>query len=154
MNKRKVDTLLPAAVEVCKKHQLTHEFRGQISSFGSAVASGSLLAAVAFFGNKGRAAVDRRYLMIAIYSMMKWDTKGLIDSLMKKEQAERAAETDDEKKRAHEEKEKAIHKIMKDLFDQVNASDSLLDVKEEILCCAVAVKLALNLFPPEGGGDA
>lgn len=123
MNKRKVDALLPAAVEVCKKHQLTHEFRGQISSFGSAVACGSLLAAVAFFSSKGNCSVDRSRLMKAINEMLK--TEGLEPN------------------------------VRETLFETVRgAKNRSAEIKENILCCAVAIKLALNLFPPEGGGDA
>lgn len=123
MNKHRVNDLIPKAYELCKEHGINMAFRGQISAFGSAIATGSLLAAVAFFSDQGSASIDRSELMVVINKMLKCPEKTL--------------------------------------FDTVKASNDTTALKEEILDCAIAVKLALNLFPAknsadssEGGGEA
>ena len=116
MNKQRVNDLIPKAYELCKEHKIDMAFRGQVSSFGSAIAAGSLLAAVAFFSDRGSASVDRSKLMVVINKMLK--------------------------------------RSEKTLFDTVKASNDTVALKEEILDCAIAIKLALNLCPAEGGGEA
>lgn len=77
MNKTKINELLPRAVEILKTTGIVYDgnkicktYRGQISTFGAAVYSGSLLAAVAFFSDRGGAEADRVKLMKAIYSLI------------------------------------------------------------------------------------
>ena len=91
MNKRKVEEYLPRALEglanpkcnIRKKdkndkflNQIEKNFRGQISSFGAAVTMGSFKAAVAFFGQKGSAEVDRSELLRLINYVVNndWET--------------------------------------------------------------------------------
>lgn len=73
MNKKNINKKLSRAVEAIEKCKIVNEegkidktFRGQISSFGAAVAMGSFKAAVAFFSEKGRASVDRFKLIQAM----------------------------------------------------------------------------------------
>lgn len=86
MNKKRVNGWIePAAtllektgiVVVDKKNQvktIDSAFRGQISSFGAAVAMGSLKAAVAFFAQQGNAKVPRDKLMIVLYCLVNNET--------------------------------------------------------------------------------
>ena len=77
MNKRRVDSLIPAAYQALsdvgiaeKSGKLNSKWRGQISSFGASIAQGSLLAAVSFFSAQGGAKVDRAKLMKAIEKLL------------------------------------------------------------------------------------
>lgn len=80
MNKRKVDELIPRAYDVLKEVEIVENgkvkkaWRGQISSFGASVATGSLLAAVAFFSNKSGADVDRPKLLRGIEKLLRIQT--------------------------------------------------------------------------------
>jgi len=79
MNKKRVDALLPAAFDVLKDPDtgisdgvnIPGSFRGQISSFGASVCTGSLLSAIAFFSQQGGAAVARQQLITAIYKVIR-----------------------------------------------------------------------------------
>lgn len=122
MNKRRVDDLLPAAVDTLKnckivneKNEINKNFRGQISSFGAAVASGSLLAAAAFFNQQGGAKSDRGKLMDAI------------NGLLKSKLGYQTGET---------------------LFNTIRNIPQAKQrrLKEDVLACAVALKLAMNLY--------
>lgn len=125
MNKRLVNELLPDAVAVLKttgvadgENQIDKNFRGQISSFGAAVATGSLLAAAAFFNEQGNAKSDRSKLMDAINTLL------LEHHLIK-------------------ESEKG-----KTLFDTIRSIPKWQQprLKDHVLSCAVALKLAMNLY--------
>lgn len=90
MNKRKVDDMIPFAFDslkeaniVNKKGEINKNYRGQISSFGAAIAMGSLAAAVAFFSDKGSAEVHREYLIKAIESVISKSNGEEIDNLYK-----------------------------------------------------------------------
>lgn len=126
MDKRKIEAYLPAAAEQCRGflvknpetgvEELDFSLRGQISSFGAAVEMGSLLAAIAFFTEKGKAESERQLLIPAIEKML-----GIApdDSLFA--QAQKAA--------------------------QSGERWEMQELKENVLACAVAIKLAMNLFP-------
>ena len=116
MNKQRVEALIPKAYDLCKTHEINVHYRTQIASFGAAVATGSLLAAVALFSNRGGASVDRNKLMVVINEMLT----------------------------CHE----------NTLFDTVRTADNTIVLKEEILDCAIAIKLVLHLFSTEGGRNA
>ncbi|MDL2324174.1 hypothetical protein LJC61_03355 [Ruminococcaceae bacterium OttesenSCG-928-A16] len=80
MNKRKVDSLIPEAYCVLKEVGIADKsgkidkgLRGQISSFGASVSTGSLLAAISFFSARGGAAVPRELLMQAIGKLIQQD---------------------------------------------------------------------------------
>ena len=78
MNKRRIDDLIPQAytaletVKIAEKGKIDSSWRGQISSFGASVATGSLLAAVVFFSAKSEKTKvdDRKKLMDAIAKLI------------------------------------------------------------------------------------
>jgi len=122
MNKKRVDKLLPLAAEALKHANIAVNgkvdaaFRGQISSFGSAVKNGSVLSAVAFFSQQGKSKVHREYLLKAIDELMSHEVPELVgDNLFKKVQ-----------------------------FVQDAVKKTIL--KEQILDCVIALKLAMNLY--------
>lgn len=123
MNKKLVDALLPDAVVVLKeigvaneKNEIPKTFRGQISSFAAAVSTGSLLAAAAFFNDQANAKSDRSKLVKSI------------NVLLKKHGLTKAAGTT--------------------LFDTIRSTpaEKQRKLKEDVLACAVALKLAMNLY--------
>ena len=87
MNKRKIDDLIPRAYELLGKKEegknglgimsgdtkKNGQYRGQIASFGAAVAQGSILSAVSFFSSKGGSEVERQLLMTAIAKLINYD---------------------------------------------------------------------------------
>lgn len=72
MNKKRVNEWIPRAkvalekAGIAKNNAVDKTFRGQISSFGAAVTMGSLVAAVAFFSQKGSSLTDRHNLLLAL----------------------------------------------------------------------------------------
>jgi CRISPR-associated protein Cmr5 len=76
VNKKRVDSLIPEAYKkleitgIVEGGKIKNTWRGQISSFGAAVATGSLLAAVSFFNAQGNSDVPRQKLMEAIFSLI------------------------------------------------------------------------------------
>lgn len=138
MNKKLVDKLLPAAVDALKEseiakldkdgiYKIDKNFRGQISSFGAAVSYGSLLAAAAFFNEQGGAKNDRAKLMKAINTMLK-DSKFKDSKIFPNYQF-----SDDEK-------EDTLFRTI-----QLNQGDER-KIKNDVLACAVALKLGMNLY--------
>lgn len=122
MNKKRVDDLLPAAVDTLQRCEIANEkgeidknFRGQISSFGAAVSSGSLLAAAAFFNQQAGAKNDRGKLMDAINSLLSSELK---------------------------------YQTSTTLFNTIRSTpkSNQRKLKDDILACAVALKLAMNLY--------
>ena len=77
MNKKRVDENIfcaKKALEECgiaRDGKVEKAYRGQISTFGAAVVTGSLKAAVAFFSEKGGSDVDRPKLLEAMYYVIK-----------------------------------------------------------------------------------
>lgn len=118
MNKKYIDQMIPVAyekLESCKIAEngiINKAFRGQISSFGAAMTTGSLLATVAFFQNQGSAVVHREYLNKAIFEMIK--------------QVEGTGSSNN-------------------LYEYVQQNNSI-ETKEKIVDCAIAIKLAMNLY--------
>ena len=122
MNKKRVDKLLPLAAEALKHANIAVNgkvdaaFRGQISSFGSAVKNGSILSAVAFFSQQGKAKVHREHLLKAINELMSLEVPELVGE---------------------------------DLFTKVQSVQDAVKktiLKEQILDCVIALKLAMNLY--------
>ncbi len=131
MDKRAVEKWLPAAASAIRDNLAETEhgkkvvdkgLRGQISGLGAAIEMGSLLAAVAFYSNKGGAQTDRQHIIRAIESMLK---------------ADRWA---------------PLFKNDADLFQAVlnaRTAGTEKELRQDILACAVALKLAMNLFEPK-----
>lgn len=125
VNKRRVDKNIGNAYEILQDKnigiavdgKISKGYRGQISTFGAAISSGSLLAAVAFFSDKGNAQVNRDRLMKAIMELVK---------------------------RNHESvKEKELFFYIK---NHSGSEAQNMRLKEEILDYAIAIKLAMNLY--------
>ncbi|KIR01292.1 hypothetical protein P261_00106 [Lachnospiraceae bacterium TWA4] len=57
-------------------------FRGQISSFGALIMTGTLLSAVAFYSSQGGSNVERQKLMKAIYKFIKDDSGDVKDTAL------------------------------------------------------------------------
>ena len=125
MNKRKVEELLPKAIEALdnggfgiKKSDnigdyIEKGFRSQISAFGAAVTMGSFRAAVAFFGNNGESDVERSALIRVMYYMTtgeKADSKAIVRKIL--------ALSDEEENQ----------------------------MKEDFINASIALKLAMNAF--------
>ncbi len=132
MNKKAIDALIPEAfvileeVGIAKNKTIPKGFRGQIASFGAAVAMGSLLAAVSFFSHNnedgkeknnethGLSSVDRTLLIKAIYKLL----------------------PEDEKLSSH------------NLFEYIKMNNNQ-KTKEKIYNACIALKLAMNLYSLE-----
>lgn len=57
-------------VGIAKEGKIEKTYRGQISSFGAAITTGSLKAAVAFFSNQGSSVVERQKINEAILKVL------------------------------------------------------------------------------------
>lgn len=101
--------------------KISKGFRGQISTFGAAVTTGTLLSAILFFSQKGNAIVDRTKLMDAIYEIIKQINP----------------ETND------------VGNLYKFVIKEINSAKGDTAIKELILDAAIALKLAMNLYELE-----
>jgi hypothetical protein len=129
MNKQKVDKLIPLAYEKIKTVEIanqagevTSSFRGQISAFGAALATGSLLSAIAFFSLQGDSKVHRPKLLQVIWLLIE---SGAVPASKAEDDA-------------------------KCLFDKAVACsgdrEGTRRLKAQIIDAAIAVKLSLNLY--------
>lgn len=134
MNKKRVDEFIPIAyqvlkdIHICEKDEkdpnalvIDSTYSSYISSFGAAVTMGSLISATAFF----------------------------------------AANSEENKKRTNADRGKigkAIFEILKmnntdikesNLFQYIQSHGQTNKTKELVLDAAVALKLAMNLYPPK-----
>ena len=128
MNKKEVNKYLKFAYaalkdsNIVKDGKITGNYPAQISSFGAAVNSGSVLTAIAFFSNKKGSdhsnkkvpEIDRPELMKVIYKTI----------ILKKEIRNRDLN-------------------IQNFFEDVSGGNIK---KNQVLEAAVAVKLAMNLF--------
>jgi hypothetical protein len=123
VNKKLVDRLLPKAIEalketeIAKNGQIKKTFRGQIATFGAALSTGSLLSAVAFFSAKGSSTIERQNLMKAIWKLI--GQGNATESSLFNE----------------------VQRCIKN-----NDTTKVMELKENILHAAIALKLAMNLF--------
>lgn len=139
MNKALLDKWIPVAdkaIRECgiadKNNVVQAGFRGQISTFGAAVAMGSLLSAVAAFSDNGSSAVPRANLMKAIFYILK-------DEFMGNQDGNQEIEKDSLYRKILEESRNA----------STDGKNTPVYNKENILTAAVAIKLALKLYPCE-----
>ena len=76
MNKKTVNDWISPAYNALAEHgiavdgKVKNNYRKQIASFGAAISTGSLKAAVAFFSDRGSASVKREKLMTAILGIL------------------------------------------------------------------------------------
>lgn len=159
LNKKRIDEYIGYAItelegnqKIVKNGKIEKTFSNQISTFGVAVSTGSLLSAIAFFSRQGEASVERNQLMKIIYGILKKDEKikkifGEYFNSVKKEKKEKDTELlyqfarkllcNDETKN-HEGKD-----------DKQNNRIRVKEFKNLVLDAAVAVKLAMNYFDME-----
>lgn len=132
MDKKRIDQLIPLAYDEIREENIEENgcvdkaFRGQIASFGAAVSTGSLLAAIAFFSQRGSAEVDRSKLMAAIWKMM-----------------------------VHQGVSSQAGNLFNHARDEIRKGKER-EVKKYIVDCAVSLKLAMNLYTlieDQGKGD-
>jgi len=134
MNKA-IDALIPDAYDVLEKVKIAKggvvdkAWRGQISTFGSVIKNGSLLAAVAFFSAQGGSDVPRERLMMAIWLLL-----------------HKGEELNISFEQKNEEEKRAYKAAAKKLFDYVAMHSNDRSLKENIINQAVALKLAMNLY--------
>ena len=123
MNKAEVNEMLPKAYELLEKHNIVEKNKinkswyGQISVFGSAISTGSLLSAIAFFSDNGSCSVDRQNLLRVIFDLIKDDL--IIDNNPPKKLFDLA---------------------------RINMGENELMVKESIINATIATKLAMKLY--------
>ena len=125
MNKRKVEKLLPKAIETLDKDIFNIKdsddqgafiekgFRSQISSFGAAVTMGSFRAAVAFFAADGESDVERSKLICIMYYIITNE-------------------------------EKTAQEVAQKILSLSSADEA--KMKEDFINASIAIKLALNAF--------
>ncbi len=82
MNKAAIDAYIPYAYDAINEVKIVGDdgtvnkaFRGQISTFGAAITMGSPVSAIAFFSDRGGAAVDRTLILKAIIKILAKATK-------------------------------------------------------------------------------
>ena len=126
MNRILIEQYIPTAYKVLKNNpeiyvneKISGTLKGNIASFGAAIQMGNLLSAVAFFNQQGGAAEKRQELLHVI-----------LDILKEHGDAPGTCTT---------------------LFDYIcdMGEREMPKAKQLVVCAAVAVKLAMNLFEPE-----
>lgn len=122
MDKTRVNDLIPLAyaaiktVGIEKNNEIEKTFRGQISTFGTAISMGSLLSAIAFFSDSAGAAVDRTLLLKALNEMLNPNCD-------------------------HSKKNDFYHFVSKQI--EKGKED---ECKDEVIHATIALKLAMNLY--------
>lgn len=87
MAKKRVERWISAARQALTEFEIENGgvidemFPGRVSSFGAAIISGRLCSAVAFFAQRGNAAIDRRKLVSAAYFCISGEKKDAEDVL-------------------------------------------------------------------------
>ena len=143
--------MIPSARDAVKTAKISSDgvvkkaFRGQISSFGAAITMGSLLPAVAFFSDQGKAEVDRSKLMEAIMLVLQ-NEDGPLGTAAKKYESNQLLEFCTEVCNPAPAGNGGA--------DKLSASQ----LREAVIDAAIAIKLALNYFklvdPGNGEGAA
>ena len=123
MNKNVINQEIDAAyhalenVGIANDKKIDKTFRGQIATFGAAVSMGNLLAAIAFFSEKGSASVERQKLLAAIHEIVS-------------------------KYGSIKDKGKDLYDYVRKAMDDGEEETC----KEDIINAAIALKLAMNLY--------
>lgn len=85
MNKKNIDQLIPKAykqlsdVKIAEDGKINKAYRAQVSSFGAAISTGSLLAAVSFFSSQGSSSVPREKIIEGIKNLLEVEETTLLD---------------------------------------------------------------------------
>lgn len=131
MNKTRIDSNILVAYEAIQKADIVEKngkvkksYRGQISTLGAAITLGSLKSAICYFNAKAEnnTDVDRTKLLKAIQYVLI---------------------TNEETKAKYESKAS-----LWDMVKDIQLADSM-EIKEDIINAAIAIKLAFNLYELE-----
>ena len=129
MQNNRIDKLLPVAYNtlknndsIVKEGKIEKALRGQISSFGAAILTGSLSTAVAFYSSQGHAKTPRQALPNVLFQILK-EGKLLLE----------------------EDQVSIRNEAVKDLKDLVLVSKDP-ELQEKITDASIAIKLAMNFF--------
>ncbi|MCS6935780.1 MAG: type III-B CRISPR module-associated protein Cmr5 [Chitinophagales bacterium] len=123
MRSKHIQKLIPAAIEAAEKHLvkdkiISSEFNGYISSFGASIISAGLLPTVIFYSQKGDS--NERQKIIAA-----------LEEILRKHDYENI---------------NLLNKTI-ELFKADNQQDKINRLTEKISDAAIALKLAIRIFP-------
>lgn len=134
MNKQKINALIPTAYKVLEEQGIAKDgtiaqgYPGQIAAFGGAIALGSLLAAVCHFSKKSEDIHDRKNEDVRRELLLP-----AIFALLDKD-------------------EKDGYDNLQDYVLKKTKDESEDEAKEHVMDSAIALKLAMNLYPKKKSG--
>ena len=137
ISNRNIDEFITCAIdilenekEIVKNGKIKKGYSSQISTFGSAISTGSLLSGIAYFSKSGDSSVNRSRLMWIIYEILK-NTNRLNPNLHKEIK--------------NEVPELELYYYVKKFTQNKNKTE-IIKLKRTIIEVATAIKLAMNYF--------
>lgn len=137
ISNRNIDEFITCAIdilesekEIVKNGKIKKGYSSQISTFGSAISTGSLLSGIAYFSKSGDSSVNRSRLMWIIYEILK-NTNRLNPNLQKEIK--------------NEVPELELYYYVKKITQDKNKKE-IIKLKRTIIEIATAIKLAMNYF--------
>ena len=137
ISNRNIDEFITCAIdilenekEIVKNGKIKKGYSSQISTFGSAISTGSLLSGIAYFSKSGDSSVNRSRLMWIIYEILK-NTNRLNPNLQKEIK--------------NEVPELELYNYVKKFTQNKNKTE-IIKLKRTIIEVATAIKLAMNYF--------
>lgn len=137
ISNRNIDEFITCAIdilenekEIVKNGKIKKGYSSQISTFRSAISTGSLLSGIAYFSKSGDSSVNRSRLMWIIYEILK-NTNRLNPNLQKEIK--------------NEVPELELYYYVKK-FTQNKNKTKIIKLKRTIIEVATAIKLAMNYF--------
>lgn len=137
ISNRNIDEFITCAIdilenekEIVKNGKIKKGYSSQISIFGSAISTGSLLSGIAYFSKSGDSSVNRSRLMWIIYEILK-NTNRLNPNLQKEIK--------------NEVPELELYYYVKKFTQNKNKTE-IIKLKRTIIEVATAIKLAMNYF--------
>lgn len=120
-----IERILPTAIEavqnqVVSDKKVPKEFNGYISSFGASIIMSGLLPTLVFFSQEGKSKGNRRSVIVAIEEILKKENNGLLSS-----------------------EGSLLHTVK----DNLNNADKIERLRNKIQEAAIALKLAIRIFP-------
>lgn len=135
ISNRNIDEFITCAIdilenekEIVKNGKIKKGYSSQISTFGSAISTGSLLSGIAYFSKSGDSSVNRSRLMWIIYEILK-NTNRLNPNLQKEIK--------------NEVPELELYYYVKKFTQN---KTEIIKLKRTIIEVATAIKLAMNYF--------
>lgn len=137
ISNRNIDEFITCAIdilenekEIVKNGKIKKGYSSQISTFGSAISTGSLLSGIAYFSKSGDSSVNRSRLMWIIYEILK-NINRLNPNLQKEVK--------------NEVPELELYYYVKKFTQNKNKTE-IIKLKRTIIEVATAIKLAMNYF--------